>query len=266
VAWLKGRVGPLLRQPPAFLIVGAQKAGTTSLYHYLGAHPRLQPASGPKELHFFDLYRDRGMGWYLSHFPRRIPPDGRRWFEATPDYLASPLAPARIRRDLGRVKMIAVLREPASRAFSAWKMWHAFAETRPDAGSKADPRSFSEAIDAELAAPDGAADGHFRYVSAGRYAEQLRRYRAHFPASDMLVLNYDEMGRDLGAFLRRICRFLGVEDFPPAAVAEFGGQRHWASPDAPETAGTAATLARLRAHYRPHDEALFDLIGERWVW
>jgi hypothetical protein len=260
------RLQPAVRLRPDFLVVGTQKAGTTSLHRYLDRHPRLAAATGRKELHYFDVYHHRGLGWYLSHFPLRHRREGRLHFEATPDYLLHAAVPGRIRHELGRVRLIAVLREPAERAFSAWRMWHAFAETRPELAAKADPRGFARAIEDELAAPDGSADRHFHYVAMGRYAEQLARYRRHFPAEDMLVLEYGGMARDLEGFLGRICDFLGVERFPPALVGELAGQRHWASPDWPETDEVRATLARLRAYYAPHNARLFELLGERWDW
>ncbi|MBM9595171.1 sulfotransferase family protein [Roseitranquillus sediminis] len=258
---------PAVRARPDFLIVGAQKAGTTSLHSYLAQHPRLTPARGPKELHYFNLYYGRrGAAWYLSHFPWRVRHDGSLLFEATPDYLAHPEAPGRIRRDLGRVKLIAVLREPAGRAFSAWRMWHGFAEKKPDQAGKVDPRSFSQAIDEELASPDGQAEKHFHYVAMGRYADHLATWRRHFDAADMLVLDYGLMSRDLQGFLDRICDFLEVARFSAADVERLGGERLWVSPAAPETDEVRVTLDRLRAYYAPSNARLFEMLGERWDW
>jgi hypothetical protein len=263
---LKTFAGPKLRKKPGFLIIGAQKAGTTSLHHYLGRHPDLQSANGPKELHFFNLYHDRGMGWYMSHFPRRVPRDRRTWFEATPDYLHQPMAAERIRRDLGPVRLVAILREPAARAHSAWKMWSRFDALRPEESGKADRRSFADAISEELDAPDGSADRHYHYVSAGRYAEHLARFLDHFPRERILILDHAQMNADLGGFLDRICSFLGVDPFPDDDIARFGEKRLWTSPAVEEEDDTQATLQRLRDYYAPWNERLFGLIGERWAW
>lgn len=266
IAEAKNRVLRPLRTGPDFLIVGAQKAGTTSLYHYLAEHPQLRPASGPKELHYFNLYHHRGLAWYLSHFPLRFVSGGRRLsFEATPDYLGHAAVPERIRRDLGRVKLIAVLREPAARAYSAWKMWHSFAD-HPTKAAKADPRAFAQAIEEELADPHGQADRHFHYVRFGRYAEHLDAYRRHFARDEMLILDHREMSADLLGFLGRICAFLEVEPFASETVARLGARRHWASPDWPETEAVGRTLTRLRAYYAPHNERLFAMLGQRWGW
>jgi hypothetical protein len=262
----KALLGPRLRKPPGFLIIGAQKAGTTSLHHYLGRHPALRPANGPKELHFFDIYHHRGLGWYLSHFPRRFPPDGRICFEATPDYLHRREAAERISRDLGRVRLVVILREPSARAYSAWRMWSRFDTLRPGGSAKADRRSFAQAIAEELAAPDGSADRHYHYVSAGRYAEHLERFRTCFAARDVLVLDYASMNRDLGEFLGRICEFLDIEPFSRDQVAQFDGHRLWTSPPLPEENDPEATLALLRDYYAPWNARLFGLLGERWDW
>ena len=256
---------PLARRGPDFLVIGAQKAGTTSLHRYLALHPRLLPAAGPKELHYFDLRHHWGIGWYLSHFPPRLAARGRLCFEATPDYLGHPAAPGRIRRALGRVKLIAVLREPAARAHSAWKMWHGFVGT-PENDSRADPRPFPAAIEEELRDPERAAAGRFRYVAQGCYDEHLAAYRAHFPPGDTLVLDHAEMERDLHGFLARICNFLGVEPFGEAEVRAMGRRRHWVGPDWPVTDEGEATLARLREHYAPHNERLFAALGRRFDW
>jgi hypothetical protein len=253
------------RARPHFLVIGAQKAGTTSLEKFLSAHPRLLPAA-KKELHYFYLYYERGLGWYLRHFPWRWEVGKRLCFEATPDYLAhADVTAERMRRDLGPVKLIAVLREPVARAWSAWRMWHSFAQ-RPDKAAKADGRSFAAAIDAELARGAAGAADHFHYVRMGHYAEHLERFFAHFPADDVLVLDYGEMEADLTGFLQRICAFLEIEPFCEADLARFGGRRHWVSPSRTPTSADEHAMDRLRAHYAPHNDRLWALLGRRFDW
>ncbi len=60
------------RRPlPEFLIVGAQRSGTTSLYRYLLEHPQVLPAIPGKGVHYFDMHPDRSLRWYRAHFPTR---------------------------------------------------------------------------------------------------------------------------------------------------------------------------------------------------
>src|SRR2546423_3645393 len=88
-------VYPLTRIKPQLLILGAQKAGTTSLYNYLASHPEIIPNRSWKEVNFFDdpnNYR-LGMGWYLSQFPTRYAARGRITMDASPGYFYFPQVP-----------------------------------------------------------------------------------------------------------------------------------------------------------------------------
>lgn len=249
-----------LHARPDFLIVGTQKAGTTSLHAYLAEHPSILPAAA-KELHFFNIYHDRGLGWYFRQFPYRHRAAGKLCFEATPDYFWHPDVPGRMRKALGRRKLIVVLRDPAERAYSAWKMWHSFAGRTDAKARKADPRSFSQAITEEFDAPDEQSDRPYHYVAMGRYAEHLERWWRHFPKDDLLVVGHAEMSRDLRGFLGTICRFLDVPPFDVRAVTAFQGVRHWAGKTREKTPAEEATLARLRAYYAPYDERLRVMLG-----
>ena len=263
----KTAVARTLRARPDFLVIGAQKAGTTSLHSYLSQHEDLQPSDGPKELHYFDYHYDRaGLDWYLAHFPYRFRRTGELLFEATPDYMIHECVPARIHRDLGVKKLIAVLREPVSRAFSAWRMWHHFAESKPHLAFKADTRNFAQAISEELACKDMQNERHFHYVKGGHYADQIESYRHHFPDDQLLVLNYDDMKGDLAGFLDRICDFLDVAPFDRETVSDMGGQKLWVTPKVEMTEDMRATFETLRDYYTPHNERLFALLDSRWDW
>src|SRR5215213_1565056 len=108
-----------LRQLPNFIIIGAQRGGTTSLYRYLTEHPSIG-AAYRKEVHFFDRHFDKGMAWYLAHFPARgeFPIVG----EASPFYLFHPAVPGRIHAAVPQARFIALLRNPIDRAYSQYHM------------------------------------------------------------------------------------------------------------------------------------------------
>lgn len=148
---LQNIVYPFYKSYPDFLIIGAQKAGTTALYHYLIQHPQILPNKTYKEVHFFDKSENyvQGIGRYLKDFPNRLNKGTRLTLDATPEYLFYSQVPRRIIQSLGEVKMIVLLREPASRAYSAWNMYYSFANL-PLKIQDADPRNFSEAITQEL--------------------------------------------------------------------------------------------------------------------
>src|SRR5437868_6286833 len=113
-----------MRLVPDFIIIGAQKGGTTSLYNYLITHPGIAPIY-VKEPHFFDTSFSKGLVWYRSHFPTRLEKYYAQHFhkldfitgEASPYYLFHPLAPERVAKTLPHVKLILVLRNPVDRAY-----------------------------------------------------------------------------------------------------------------------------------------------------
>ena len=122
----------LLRCLPSFIIAGTQKSGTTVLAAYLSSHPSLV-LSRRKEVHFFDRTRTyiKGLDSYLSAFPYvnysvELDLSPPLFGEATPFYLASLNACRRISQDLPDVKMIVLLREPISRAYSEYQMQQRF--------------------------------------------------------------------------------------------------------------------------------------------
>jgi hypothetical protein len=112
------RVTARWRCLPDFIIVGAQKAGTTSLYHYLRRHRQIR-MSWVKEVHYFDNNFHKGDFWYRSHFPIDTrSTNGYLVGEASPYYLAHPHAPARISKLLPSARLIVLLRNPRDRAIS----------------------------------------------------------------------------------------------------------------------------------------------------
>ena len=117
------------RQLPSFILVGAQRAGTTSLFRALMSHPQIHPANYHKGVNYFDVNYDREFSWYRGHFPtaaalrsrRHATPGDPITFEASGYYMFHPRAAERMARDLPEVKILAMLRDPVERAFSAHK-------------------------------------------------------------------------------------------------------------------------------------------------
>ncbi|HYF40703.1 MAG TPA: sulfotransferase domain-containing protein, partial [Gemmatimonadales bacterium] len=128
--------GPL-RGLPSVLLIGAQKAGTTSLFNYMAEHPAVLPPSN-KEIHYFDLNPTRGLTWYRSHFPYNHQlRDGSVTVDASPYYLAHPGVPQRAAQLLPGARLLVLLRNPVDRAYSHYQH-----EVR---GGR-EPLSFEEAI------------------------------------------------------------------------------------------------------------------------
>ena len=188
---------------PDFLICGAQRGGTTALYHYLRSHPQVY-MPGKKELHFFDQNYHRGLKWY-SRFFKQTCRDGCIVGEATPSYMYLEEVPQRIKRVLPDVKLIFVLRHPVDRAYS-----HYWLEVRLGL----EPLSFEEAL---LKEPRRLATGslfnriHYSYIDRGRYAAQLERFLKLFPRRNIFVATHRELRSNPADLLARISRFLGID-------------------------------------------------------
>lgn len=187
---------------PNFLIIGSQKAGTTSLYHVLKQHPQIFMAE-TKEVNFFfknDAYA-RGVDAYAAHFADAA--NQLALGEASPGYICHPAAPARIHALLPDVKLILTVRNPIKRAISQY--W----DNRRHLN---EPLTFSQALDAYLS--DDYQPDQIGYFSRGVYMRYIRRYLEYFPRENLLVLPFEEMISTPAAFYRQIFAFLGVdEDF-----------------------------------------------------
>ena len=166
--------------------IGAQKCATSWLYDTLATHKGV--SCGPqKELDFFTRRHDRGYTWYEDQFSGPGPR-----LDFSPSYFSDPACPARLRRFAPRAKLIVVLRDPVERAYS--NHLHEIAKGHIPAGP------FREAAARN---PD--------YVDQSRYATHLTRWRAHFPAEQILVLIQEEMLDDPAAALRNLCAFLQLD-------------------------------------------------------
>lgn len=186
---------------PDLVVIGAPKAGTTSLARWLSDHPDVR-MSATKELEFFDLYFDRGLDWYAEQLPPGGP--GLVVGEATPTYLGHPLAPTRAAQSLPAARFVAVLREPVSRAWSNYWFFCQLGLER---------RSWASAVRAERKGrgPD--------YLGRGRYAEQVARWDAVVDPDRLLLLLFDDLVADPAGVFARVCRFAGVrDDVPPTST------------------------------------------------
>lgn len=180
---------------PDFLVVGAQRAGTTWLDRRLRSHPELYLPERRKEVHFFDWYFERGIAWYEDFFP---PEQEAERFgavgEVTPAYLFEPEVPGRIHSVVPDCRIVAVLRDPVDRAYSQYGL--AVRDQAEDRSFEAYFRANPEVFD------------------RGMYSVQLERYLELFPRSRVFVGLFEEMVGAPAAFLPELARFLGVSPAP----------------------------------------------------
>lgn len=174
---------------PDFLIIGAMKAGTSSVHRYLQQHPDVL-ASTRKEIDFFSRHYRRGLPWYMRQFGTGARVAG----ESSPNYLKAHLWPevaARIHRDLPAVRLVCVLRNPVDRTLSHYlhNVWRG-REARP----------FSRVVEAA---------GNI--VATSRYGWQLGHYLGYFPPEQIALVTTEELDRDPQGTLQRLLRFIGVD-------------------------------------------------------
>jgi hypothetical protein len=256
-----------IRCLPDFIVIGAQKSGTSSLFYYLSQHPQLIP-SAKKEVHFFDGGLDpdvdnfsKGQVWYRSHFPQKWDTKkNRKVFEASPLYIFNPLAPQRISELIPEVKLIAILRNPTERAIS-----HYFHEQQR--GYESLPvlealRAEEERLKPVLDRQDYKNDIfiHHSYKSRGLYYEQIKRYLDYFPTRNILVINSETLFTQPDDTLRRVFKFVGVDTeftVKDLKARNVGSNKTEIDPGVHEY---------LEDYFRFHNQELYELIGENYGW
>jgi len=248
------------RRLPSFVIIGAQKAGTSTLYNLLIRHRQVAGADR-KEVHYFDKNFEKGARWYQSRFPIRTP-----WHrvsgEASPYYLYHPHAARRLNSLIPDARLIVLLRNPVDRAYSHYQ--HNLRHRR-------EPFTFEEALDREPARLAGEEERmlrdpsyssfshqHFSYVSRGYYHRQLSVYLEHFDRDQLLVLKSERFFQSTEEVWREVLSFLDLRDSPAPKRRIFN-------------AGAYSDLDRkvrdrLAAHFDPANQELANKWGKEFVW
>jgi sulfotransferase family protein len=257
---------------PEFLIIGAERAGTTSLYRYLVQHPQVMPLTlGRKGAHYFDTNFEKGVRWYRSHFPsalaagaraRRAGTDRVVTGEGCPYYLFHPLVPQRAHALLPDARLILMLRAPVSRAYSHYQ--HEVAR-----GFEHLP--FEEAIDAEPERLAGEEERlrrdpgyqsfshqHHSYLARGRYVEQIRRWQAYYPSECMLVIDSTTFFSFPDAGFREVSRFLGLEELSLPGYGRMNARSYGEMP--------SQMRERLRDHFTEPNRQLERYLGRSFPW
>ena len=266
-----------LRKLPDFIIIGAAKSGTTSLYDFIAKHPDIS-SSYVKEPSYFSTIDIPGLSYYRTNFPIHT---RRLTGEASTSYFARPDVPERIKSIIPDAKLIVLLRNPVDRAYSHYH----FARKR-----NVEPcETFEEALEQEKARRekylnsvselksilDGKAnvskernmynivrdcwdDSWHSYLRYGHYAEHLENWIKHFKRDRFLILSTDEFRDDRQHALDGVFEFLDVDsfvihDFKDLNVGRYKGMK-------------AGTRRRLLDYFRPHNEQLYDMLDRRFNW
>jgi hypothetical protein len=260
-----------LRVLPDFMVIGTQKGGSTSMYKYLVQHPEVYRVFGGEEVHYFSWFYERGPMWYRSFFPtvftKALAGGKFHTGEASPVYLFHPEVPARVHRMLPNIKLIALLRNPISRAYSRYQQ--RLGGDRAKGHKQNEHISFEEAIKIELNRSEeemqrvvASLNEHSRtYLARGMYAQQIKRWLQYFPMEQMCFIKSEDFFADTAATTAIVLKFIGVSDpsiegidFTPYGV---GGYQSKMSDEMRHLLGE---------YFRPHNEELYELLGRDLGW
>src|SRR2546423_5620010 len=196
-----------------FIVAGAQKSGTTALFHFLKKHPRIA-LSDRQEMHFFDdeeIFSQQPVDYELlhQHFRKRpirlLPVRLGLAGEVTPSYLYWKPAMERIWNYNPKIKLIILLRNPIDRAFAHWNMQR-FKDR--------EPLDFLDALEEEprrIAQPLTIESRRFAYVDRGFYSRQLERVFKFFPQEQVKVVKFEDFRDRKQETLDGVFEFLGVK-------------------------------------------------------
>jgi hypothetical protein len=281
--WVKAKwreVSSGSRLLPDFLVIGAQRCGTSTLYQYLKLHPGVGGAAR-KEVGFFDLHFQRGLDWYRAQFPterqkRSVLARNPIFLtgEASPNYLIDPGVPSRVAAALPGVKLIVILRHPVLRTYSGYNR---------AVRTGHESRSFAEIVASELANPleewdkvkkDPGRDTRdlrlSQFLARGLYAVQLEHWLKFFPRNQLLAVNGDQFFKQPRTWLNQVCEFLGLPPWSEETFhesAERPVQRwmarkyHYTYPPMED-----AVRQQLVDFFRPHNQRLSDLLDQDFGW
>jgi hypothetical protein len=258
------------RALPDFLIIGVQRCGTTSLFHYLEEHPSVEGAF-VKEPHFFEWHFQRGVRWYRAFFPtqahlsRTARATGARPLigEGSPYYIFHPHVPRRVADVLPNARFVALFRDPVDRAFSQYR------KQVKQSGLRL---TFEQALEREqelfegeqarmLRDPTYFSDIHqtYSYLARGRYAEQLERWFELFPRERFHIGRSEDLYSDPGREVAAVLEFLGLE--PSSASSSFHAYEHLGRGQMQRE-----TRRWLTDYFRPHNRRLERMLDRDFGW
>lgn len=270
--WLTRQVGRAtasLRTEPAFIIAGAQRCGTTSLYKTLCQHPGVVPAVLHKGVHYFDTGAERDFAWYLGHFPTKRTL-ARRSFagheaitgESSPYYLFHPHAAARIAAALPDVRVLVLVRDPVERAYSAHSHETARGyETRPFVQAIELERERTETEWARMVGDPSYSSfevQHHSYIARGHYSVQLERMSRALGRERIHVIDSGRFYTTPEQEMPRILEFLRLAPF-----SDFAFGKHNARGRSPMPSDLEVELSRL---FEPSDAELTGWLGHVPSW
>lgn len=254
---------------PDFLIIGAAKCGTSSLYDHLMQHPCIGQSLA-KQIHFFDRYFDRKTSWYKVCFPfiwekfyvEKLLKKKFATGEATAHYMTHPLAAKRAFEIVPNAKIIVMLRNPVDRAYSHYNM---------EKANYNEELSFEEVIEQENTRIAGEFEKmlknennsgvnypHRAYIKSGEYLDQIKRWMEYYPKGQFLFIKTEEFNKDPSGIYHQVLKFLGL---PPheLPVYEKIRKRKYEKMN-------SETRKKLLEYFKPFNEKLYEYLEKNFHW
>ena len=266
----------------SLFVVGAQKAGTSALHDYLTKHPKVVGGI-KKEINFFNHPEkfENGIKWYHKQFERPLffKPD-KIYLDSTPQYLSEPGVAQKIHNYNPNSKIIILLREPVSRAYSAWNMYKQFSELtdkRKESTIKSHiPHhkvskfsqlinlnpfyTFDEYVEKELV--DGELVNHYpNILKRGIYMQQIKPYIDLFGNDNVLIFESNYFKNNKSEVTNQVLGKLGLNSLNlKSNNLKPVHSRNYESPI------NEATKLKLKEFYEPYNNQLFKLINQQFEW
>jgi hypothetical protein len=253
-----------IRMMPDFLIIGAKKCGTTSLFHYLSKHPNIK-APAWKEISYFNTNFAKGKLWYKSLFPISIPNFESQDFitgEASASYICDPEAPERIATTFPNVKLIALLRNPVDRAYSHYHHTKRIGRenlTFEEAIAQEELRIKQIANNSQEPGSNLHQAYNYTYLSSGRYAEQLENWFNLFDRQQLLILKSEDFFSHPEIIYQQVLDFLNLPSWSPKNYRKYNYNRYSQSIK-------PSTKKFLQEYFQPHNQKLYELLGVDYGW
>lgn len=192
------------------VLIGVQKAGTSSLYYWISQHPEICAPEVIKDYHYFTVPKllKGGFKFLEQAFIEENKPTASIFMQGGVNYIFQEDAPVRLQAHNSDLKLIVVLRNPVHRARSAHSYFTKLG---------LETESFSEALEREIRGDVPASELHAKaYLGHGLYSKQLKRYFKCFAKENILILVYEDLFTNKEESCAKIFEFLGVEsNFQP---------------------------------------------------
>lgn len=251
---------------PDYIIIGASRSGTSSLFYNLVKHPYINgPLNNVKELHFFDSQHKRGLNWYNNHFPERG--ENMVHLEATPNYLYILDAPQRAKELMPKTRFIVMLRNPIDRTWSDyWTQSKEFKEVLWHDGyfDKQGGYVYKEAHAQVLMNP------RITFVEKSIYVRHLERWFEYFARDNFLILKSEEFFRDEHAAIKKCFEWMKLYPIKRKKLiySDIKYDNLFGQPakDKRNPKPSKHIFSWLKEYFEPYNKELHSFLGKDFGW